>query len=47
VGGVPTLFAKHAESAARNGDCVVARRELARTRRIIKRYLADDARRRR
>jgi hypothetical protein len=38
VGGVPTLFAKTAENAARNGQCAVARRELARTKRIIRRY---------
>lgn len=40
AGAVPAFFAKNAERAARDGDCAFARRELARTKRIIKRYRA-------
>lgn len=38
AGRVPAFFAKIAEEAARKGQCAFARNELARARRIIKRY---------
>jgi hypothetical protein len=40
TGGVPTLFAKNAENAARAGNCKFARESMERAKRIIKRYRA-------